>query len=154
MYITIVWYLLSTWGGIPWFQRPLRGGREVERETAKGKTQSKEKGLWPQPLRISLPCWYLVQILSLISTHTQAWPWTSDITILIGSLYVGTEVRLITWKWATAKALVLASGFSFCNLSLRVRPSWTRVVYYTFVARNCSENKIFYYMLHCSRHLL
>ena len=40
--------------------------RQTERKTAKGKNPSEEKGLWRRPLRISLPCWYLVQILSLV----------------------------------------------------------------------------------------
>ena len=60
-------------------------GPNAERcgETAKGKLQNKEKDLWPQPLRISPPCSYQVQILKLVSDWL--WPWTSD---LIGSLYI------------------------------------------------------------------
>ena len=41
------------------------------RKTAKGK----KKDLWPRPLRILLPCWYLAQILKFVSdwlTHAQA----------------------------------------------------------------------------------
>ena len=72
-------------------------------ETAKGKTQSKEKGLWPWPLRISLPCSYQVQILNLVSDWLR--PWTSD---LISSLYqTGLtshsqnqwEARFKIWTW-------------------------------------------------------
>ena len=55
---------------------------EGARETAKGKLLSEKKGLWPRPLRISLPCSYQVQILNLVSDWLR--PWTSD---LIGSLY-------------------------------------------------------------------
>ena len=47
-------------------ERDRETDRQTERKTAKGKNPSEEKGLWHRPLRISLPCWYLVQILSLV----------------------------------------------------------------------------------------
>ena len=118
-----------------------------ERQTAKGKTWSEGKGLWPWPLRISLPCWYLVQILNLVSDWLLSWTssligflnsypgttvdiWYKDDSYWL-SLYVGTEARLITWKWDSQRlrpeALLFPSGFSFCCLSLCIRVSGTRV---------------------------
>ena len=50
------------------FEKPNEGGGGGGGgETVKGKTQSKEKGIQPRPLRISLPCQYLFQILNLVS---------------------------------------------------------------------------------------
>ena len=80
-------------------------------ETAKGKLLSEEKGLWPQPLRISLPCAYLVQILNLVSDWLR--PWTSD---LIGSLY---QTGLTSHREALlfTSDRVRASGNRVINLS-------------------------------------
>ena len=68
-------------------------------------------------------------------------------TILIGSLYVGTEGRLITWKWDSQQpkpeALLFTWVFPFAvflSLSLHVRASGTRVNPRLLKSRNNLES--------------
>ena len=46
---------------------------ERERERQKGKTWSEGKNLWPQPLRISLPCYTVVPIKLIVLSDVYAW---------------------------------------------------------------------------------
>ena len=88
---------------------------------------SEEKGLWPWPLRISLPCQYLFQILNLVSDwllklvprhdrgHTVWYNDDSSMCRHEGEVDSYMEVRFSTAEaW---EALLFASGFSFCCLS-------------------------------------